>query len=72
MPQKFLEAFNSVLQYRDELIANCRAQEALCDCTNIDAQINELHREIEVVAEFSRKAIYENAHTPINQDEWHV
>lgn len=69
--QKFLEAFNSILLYRDELIDNCRlAQETLCDCTNIDAEINELHREIEVVAELSRKAIYENANTPINQAEW--
>ena len=70
--QKFLEAFNSILLYRDELVANCRlAQEALCECANIDAEINELHREIEVVAELSRKAIYENAHTPINQAEWY-
>lgn len=70
--QKFLEAFNSILLYRDELISNCRlAQEALCDYANIDAEINELHREIEVVAELSRKAIYENAHTPINQAEWY-
>lgn len=70
--QKFLEAFNSILLYRDELISNCRlAQEVLCDCANIDAEINELHREIEVVAELSRKAIYENAHTPINQAEWY-
>ena len=70
--QKFLEVFNSILLYRDELIANCRiAQEALCDFTNMDVEINELHREIEVVAELSRKAIYENAHTPINQAKWH-
>jgi len=70
--QKFLEAFNTMLLYRNELIANCRlAQKALCDCSNIDTEINELHREIEVVAELSRKAIYENAHTPINQAEWH-
>ncbi|NCB42702.1 MAG: recombinase family protein [Clostridia bacterium] len=70
--EKFLKAFNSVLEYRDELISNCRlAQEALCDCSKIDAEINELHMEIEVVAELSRKAINENAHTPIDQDEWH-
>lgn len=70
--QKFLEAFNTILLYRNELIANCRlAQEALCGCTNIDAEINKLYLEIVVVAELSRKAIYENAHTPINQAEWH-
>lgn len=69
--QKFLEGFNTILLYRNELIANCRlAKKVLCDCANIDAVINELHQEIEVVAELSRKAIYENAHTPINQAEW--
>ena len=70
--QKFLEAFNSVQDYREELIANCRlAQETLCDCSEIDTEIGELHRKIEVVVELSRKAIYENAHTAVEQDEWH-
>jgi len=70
--QKFIEAFNSILGYREELIANCRlAQETLCNCSDIDFELDELHREIEVVAELSRKAIYENAHTAFNQDEWH-
>lgn len=70
--EKFIEAFNSILEYREELITNCRlAQETLCDCSKIDSELNELHRELEVVAELSRKAIYENAHTAINQEEWH-
>jgi len=30
----------------------------------------ELHREIEVITELSRKAIYENARTAVNQSEW--
>jgi DNA invertase Pin-like site-specific DNA recombinase len=69
--QKFIAAFNSLLMYREELIANCRlAKNMLCDCSAIDTELNELHREIEVVAELSRKAIYENAHTAIRQDEW--
>lgn len=70
--KKFVKAFNSMLEYREELIANCcLAQETLCDCSDIDAELNELHREMEIVAELSRKAIYENAHTSINQEEWH-
>lgn len=69
--KKFVEAFNSMLEYRDELIANCRlAQKTLCDCSDIDAKLAELHHEIEVVAEHSRKAINENAHAVIDQDEW--
>lgn len=70
--EKFLLAFNSILEYREELIDNCRlAQKSLCDDTDLDHEIDELYREIEVVAELSRKAIYENAHVAINQDEWH-
>jgi len=70
--EKFLEVFNSILEYREELIANCRlAQDSLCDCSNINDEIEELQREIEVVVELSRKAIYENAHVAINQEEWH-
>ena len=69
--QKFIEAFNSISNSRDEIIANCRlAQNVLCDCTELDAKLTELHQEIEIVAELSRKAIYENAHVAINQDEW--
>ena len=70
--EKFIEAFNSILEYREELIANCRfAQETICDYADIDTEIDALCRELEVVAELSRKAIYENAHTTINQEEWH-
>jgi len=54
------------------LIANCHlAQESICDYTDIDVELDALRREMEVVAELSRKAIYENAHTVINQEEWH-
>ena len=70
--QKFIEAFNSVLEYRAELIANCRlAQKKIGDCSEIETEIYELQREMDVVAELSRKAIYENASAAINQDEWH-
>jgi DNA invertase Pin-like site-specific DNA recombinase len=70
--QKFLEAFNSIMEHKEELIANCRlAQKSLCDCTEIDSEIVGLHQEIEVAAELSRKAIHENAHSAIDQDEWH-
>lgn len=69
--QKFLEAFNSIIASREELIANCRlSQETLCNCSSIDAKLDELHREIEVVSNLSKKAIYENSHIAINQDEW--
>lgn len=69
---KFIEVFNSLMEYRGELVANCRlAQETLCDCSELDAELDEIHREIEVVSELSRKAIYENAHLPISQEDWY-
>lgn len=59
------------MEYREELIANCRlVQKTLCDCSEIDEELDKIHREIEVVSELSRKAIHENAHLPIQQEEW--
>ncbi|BAF60889.1 hypothetical protein PTH_2708 [Pelotomaculum thermopropionicum SI] len=67
--QRFLAAFNMLMGNRDELLVNCRlAQEVLCNCTEIDAELEELRREIEVVSELTRKAIYENARFAVNQD----
>ena len=69
--EKFVDAFNSIMIYRDELIANCRlAQQVLCDCTGIDTELENLHREIEVITELSRKAISENAHGGLTAEEF--
>lgn len=69
--QRFLAAFNILMGSRDELLANCRlAQEVLCDCSVIETELAELHREIEVVSELTRKTIYENARLAVNQDEF--
>jgi site-specific DNA recombinase len=69
--QRFLKAFNILMGGRDEVLSNCRlAQEVLCDCTEIDAELKELQREIDVVAELLRKAVYENARIAQNQDEF--
>jgi DNA invertase Pin-like site-specific DNA recombinase/predicted DNA-binding protein YlxM (UPF0122 family) len=69
--ERFLTAFNQLIGDRDELIEDCRlAQSVLCDTTEIDTELAELFREIVVVTELSRKAIYENAQTAVNQTEW--
>ena len=69
--QRFLKAFNILMGGRDEVLNNCRlAQEVLCDCSAIETELAELHREIEVVSELTRKSIYENARFAINQDEF--
>ncbi|MDR3355787.1 MAG: hypothetical protein LBO04_01195 [Spirochaetaceae bacterium] len=59
------------MENRDGLIEDCRmAQSALCDATAIDAELAELRREVEVIAELSRKAIYESARTAVKQAEF--
>ena len=69
--QKFVEAFNSLKDLSEELIANCRmVQLQLCDCTGLDAQLNELYEELVVIQELARKAIYENAHGSLKSEEW--
>lgn len=69
--QGFIAAFNKLMIDRDELIADCRlAQSVLCECSDIDAELEELRQEIEVVTELSRKAIYENASIAVDQQEW--
>jgi DNA invertase Pin-like site-specific DNA recombinase len=70
--QRFLVALNTLMDGRDELLANCHlAQEVLCDCSDIEAEIAGLHREIEVVSELTRKAISENACVAVSQDDFH-
>jgi len=67
----FLTAFNILMANRDGLIEDCRlAQATLCDTTAIDTELAELLREIEVVAELSRKAIYENARIAQSQSDF--
>jgi len=69
--KQFLVAINELLGNRDEVIANCQlAKNVLCDCNEIYAKQEELRREIEVLADLSRKAINENAHVAQNQDEF--
>ena len=68
---RFLTAFNHLMNDREGLIEDCRlAQNVLCNTTVIDTELAELFREIEVVTELSRKAIYENARAAVNQAEW--
>ena len=70
---RFLAAFNKLISNRNGLIEDCRlAQSVLCDTTAIDAELVELHRELEIVTALSRKAVLENARTAVNQTEWIV
>jgi DNA invertase Pin-like site-specific DNA recombinase len=69
--QRFLTAFNTLMGDRGELISNCRlSQSILCDCSEINVELEELRREIEVVTELAKMEIYENARSTVSQDEW--
>jgi len=68
---RFLTVWNQIAGNKETLIADCKDAKALiCDCKAINKEIMELEREAEVAAELSRKAIYENARTAQNQDEF--
>jgi DNA invertase Pin-like site-specific DNA recombinase len=69
--QRFLVAFNGLLENREGLIEDCRlAQSTLCNTTAIDMELAQLQSEIEVVTELSRKAIYENARVAQSQSDF--
>jgi hypothetical protein len=56
---------------RDALIADCElAKETVGDCSAIEQEIATLQAEIAEVTELSQRAIYENAHKAVDQDEW--
>ncbi|MCL2508106.1 MAG: recombinase family protein [Oscillospiraceae bacterium] len=68
---RFLTVWNHMAGNKETLIADCKdAKTLICDCKAINKEIAELEREAEVAAELSRKAIYENARTAQNQEEF--
>lgn len=68
---RFMTAFNLLFVKRDALLEDCRLiQNTLTDCTAIDTELDELLREIEVVAELTQKCVEENARNAQNQDEY--
>ena len=69
--KQFLVAINELMGNRGEVIADCQlAKDILCNCSEIDAKLDELRREIDVIASQSRKLISENAHIALSQDEF--
>lgn len=45
-------------------------QSHLTDCTTLDAELEELHQEIEVVTELTQRCIHENARSAQSQEEY--
>ena len=68
---RFLVAFNAILDNKDSILDDCRLiQTTLSDCTGIDAEIESLLEEIDVVTELTKRCIAENSQTAQNQIEY--
>ena len=62
--ERFITALNAVLDGKDAILEDCRLmQTALTDCTGIDAEIESLLEEIDVVTELTKRCIAENSQT---------
>ena len=68
---RFLVAFNAILDNKDSILDDCRLiQTTLTDCTGIDAEIESLLEEIDVVTKLTKRCIAENSQTAQNQEEY--
>ena len=68
---RFLAAFNQLLNGKDTLLEDCRVmQDHLTNCAAIDAELDELLREIEVVTELTQRCVQENARSAQSQEEY--
>lgn len=69
--QMFLQAYNQLMGARDQLIRDCETMRTLVNnCTALDAEIDTLNEEIQVVAELVSQCVKENATTEQSQDEY--
>jgi len=60
--EKFVEAFNTLFDSKDEIIANCKMVcDYLTDCTEIDRKRESLIEEMEIVSQLIRKLIQDNS-----------
>ena len=64
-------AYNQLMGNRDQVIQACEVmREVVADCTALDAEIDALNEEIQVVAGLVNQCIKENATTQQSQEEY--
>lgn len=69
--QMFLKAYNILMGTREQVLEACEEMRLLVsDCTELDAEIDALNEEIQVVAELVSQCIKENASTQQSQEEY--
>ena len=67
----FLQAYNQLMGNREQVIQACEVMRSVvADYTELDAQIDALNEEIQVVAELVSQCIKENASTQQSQEEY--
>ena len=67
----FLEALGILMADRETVIADCRAvMEALADCGSIDAEMEAVSDEMEVIAGLIQKLVDENATRKLDQHDY--
>ena len=65
---RFMAAYNRLLEDRERYLAACRAATSiLTDTSGIDAELDRLLSEMEVVSELTRKCVMENSTTVQDQ-----
>ncbi|NFE96383.1 recombinase family protein [Clostridium botulinum] len=69
--QAFVEAFNSLLENKDEILKGYEEIiQALTDTTKLDKESSKLQSEMDIITEMLRKCVEENAHSALNQAEY--
>ena len=69
--EKFLEAYNCLLTNREQLLEDCRLmQTKLADTSDMDREIEELHREAQNIDRLMHQYINENFANADNQSEY--
>ena len=69
--QMFLQAYNQLMGNREQVIQACEVMRSIVsDCSKLDAEIDALNEEIQVVAGLVNQCIKENATTQQSQEEY--
>ena len=67
----FLQAYNQLMGSREQVIKACEVMRSVvADCTELNAEIDALNEEIQVVAGLVSQCIKENATTQQSQEEY--
>ena len=69
--EAFLEAFNSIINNKDEILKGYEAIiKELTNTSKLDKESAKLQSEMEIVTEMLHKCVEENSHTALNQAEY--